>query len=148
MSGREREPQEQVKAEAVMTAPAPLTVAKGSFAVVLGLIIALGHRDAWSGVDFHNALQVPGAPESWGWALTALGLCVIVGKVAFRRNRLLLLIGLAGCGVWCMFFALAFLSEFVDTHEVGLAETVTYLFLSALYLWQFTLYRNLYLRLM
>lgn len=133
---------QKVAVERALRDPSPLTLAMGLFAVALGVAIVVGHREAWSGPEYNTALQVPGAPESWGWVLAALGLFIIIGKWAFSHSRKLLLVGLVGCGLWYTFFALAFLDAHLSIPGAGPGQAITYLFIALLYFYRFAIYRR------
>lgn len=123
-------------AERAMRDPSPLTAIMGVFALALGVVIVLGRREAWSGAEYTAALYVPGAPESWGWLLMALGALVLVGKFAFNRNQWPLLIGLGGCGFWHISMAVSFIISASTVPDVGLTQVVIHGFIAILYLYR------------
>ncbi|AEQ20913.1 putative integral membrane protein [Rhodococcus phage E3] len=132
----------QAAAERAMRDPSPLTIFMGLFAVALGAAVVLGRREAWIGPEYTAALYVPGAPESWGWLLLLLGVVVIVGKYAFNRSSIVLLIGLGGCGVWHVSMMTSFIVSASTVPDVGLTQCVIHLFLAVLYFYRLAVYRR------
>lgn len=136
------------KAEAALNTPAPTLIALGLFGVMLGLAIAISGKAAWGAADYTEALKVPGAPQSWGWALVCGGAAIVGGKLFSHRNRITLLAGLFFCGAWHLMFGASFVTEYIHTGSYGLLLAVTHLWLSFMYIYKFSVYRNLALHLM
>ncbi|MGW4718246.1 hypothetical protein [Nocardia sp. NPDC004260] len=73
------------------------------FAAVYGVITIVGGAGRWSSPAYEVALQVPGAPESWGAAL--LG-CSVMGLLGFATRILpVVAVGFGGCAAWSTAFA-------------------------------------------
>lgn len=102
-----------------------ITRTVGAYAMVQGVAIVLGGRERWSGPSFVRALQLPGAPASWGWILALLGLLVLASTFAWTQAGVRPLsfravaLGLFGISAWSMFFALTF----VDVAYLNTPET-------------------------
>lgn len=85
-----------------------------TFAVVQGVAILIGGAIRWSAPAFRVALQLPGAPASWGLALLLSGALALAGSLL--RGRRTTVVGMYAIAVWCGFFALAFLGAYGDPH--------------------------------
>lgn len=77
-----------------------------AFDVLAGVFIILGGRKSWSAPAYHTALQVPGAPASWGSALLLFGVALLLGLML--GNRPTIVIASALSALWCWFFAITF----------------------------------------
>ena len=106
------------------------------FAVTVSMLIVLGGQDRWQGEPFQTAMELPGAPETWGWILFAfstvltagMSLDVIADNVdALRHNarveelsRKLVGSGCTFCGIWCFAIGTTFAWQlFTDGEEVS-----------------------------
>ena len=50
----------------------------GTYGIVQGLGILVGGKRRWYGPSYSAALNVPGAPQSWGFAILLLGLLLLI----------------------------------------------------------------------
>lgn len=74
---------------------------------------------------YATALQVPGAPESWGWVLLLAGVAVIVGTFVGKFRATAIVLGIIG--LWCLFFAGSFLLTVArGPRTVGSTGIITY----------------------
>jgi hypothetical protein len=86
-----------------------------TYAIFQGVVICLGGSERWRGAALAVAMQVPGAPATWGVALAIFGVLALGGtflvKMHLTSGSLWLI------GAWCMFFALSqFLVVVKDAH--------------------------------
>ncbi|MFE2994988.1 hypothetical protein ACFXG4_08255 [Nocardia sp. NPDC059246] len=101
------------------------------FAVVYGVITIVGGESRWSAPAYEVALQVPGAPESWGAVL--LG-AAVMGSLGFAtRTLVLVMVGFAGCAAWSTCFALSIGVVAARNPGVGWGGVCTWVFLALLY---------------
>lgn len=101
------------------------------FAAIYGLITIVGGAARWSSPAYEVALQVPGAPESWGAVL--LG-AAIMGLLGFAVRALpVILVGFAGCMAWSACFAVAIAAVAWRNDSVGWGGVATWGFLAVLY---------------
>lgn len=112
-----------------------------------GLSLIVGGDPIWAGPAYDTARLLPASPESWGVALLVGALMVVGGMFTGRRR--ILLVGMWVGLLWNFFFALSFLSQFVqlrlDDHPgqpLGLGPFVTYLFISGLFALRISTYRG------
>ena len=73
---------------------------------LLGIAIIVGGPERFSGISYTVALQLPGAPWSWGAIILACGLTTLTGVFVGRPGIAGIGMMLAGC--WCLAFAIAF----------------------------------------
>lgn len=78
----------------------------GTLATIMGLNIIIGGAERWSSRSYATALQVPGAPASWGVVLAVFGLLAISATFAGRAK--LVAISMYLLAAWALFFSLAF----------------------------------------
>lgn len=117
------------------------------FGVVLGLLTILGRAQRWSAPAYKTALEVPGAPESWGWTLLVLSIAAAVGYWyshsfvgGFRYGLYLLTAGLFLMGMWCLFFGIAFLMQFAGNNTVSANGALINTVLAILYIQRSVMY--------
>lgn len=99
-----------------------------SMAIVMGLVIVVGGEGRWIGPSYKAALAVPGAPESWGMALGAVGLLTLAGSLlgSLGATRL----GLYGIAVWALFFAISVAkAAYYDPHA-GTTGIIAYFYIA------------------
>lgn len=118
-----------------------------SFGIALGLITIIGHAQRWSAPAYKVALEVPGAPESWGWTMLILGLVTFLGYWKshiiigdFRAGLYMLTAGLFMMGMWCLFFGIAFLLQFVGNNTVSANGALINTVLAILYIQRAVMY--------
>lgn len=124
-----------------------------SFAFATSGAILLGGRERWEGEPFRVAMQVPGAPEMWGWALFVCG-CLLLAGMLFdflsRRegllrissahslqeaSRQLVVAGCTFCSAWCFAIGTTFFWQLlIDGNQVGNLEGLAWCFAGIWYL--------------
>ncbi|WP_280224913.1 hypothetical protein [Nocardia farcinica] len=102
-----------------------------AFGAVHGLLTVLGGQARWSAPAYEVALQIPGAPESWGAVLLAASLLGLIGCAA--RLLPVIMAGFAGCAVWATCFALCVGIVAARNPGVGWGGVVTWTFLAIMY---------------
>lgn len=107
------------------------TWALSLWAVYYGLVTILGGAARWSSPAYETALQVPGAPESWGIVLLLAGITSIIGWLA--KNRILLIAGNGLAFFWTFGFAISLLITLAQSPTVGFGGFGTYLMLSIMF---------------
>lgn len=99
-----------------------------TFAVLQGSLIILGGKDRWSSPGYAVAMQVPGAPATWGVALALIGAVTIL--FSFTHHMRLTASSLFLFCFWCACFTTA---SVVATFRNPLASTsFTYVFMMIL----------------
>jgi hypothetical protein len=102
-----------------------------SLAAAYGLITMLGGAARWSSPAYEVALQVPGAPESWGAVLLGSAL---MGAVGFATRALpVVMIGFAGCAAWAGCFAFCIAIVAARNPGVGWGGVAIWAFLAFMY---------------
>lgn len=124
-----------------------VTMLAATWAVLYGIVTVIGGEPIWRIPAYDTALLVPYSPESWAFVLIAIGLSIFVAM--HIGNRKLMFTGLFLGGAWNLFFAMSFFIEWWDTHRgngpsdgIGLGPTVTYLFISGVFLLRVNTYRS------
>lgn len=102
-----------------------------TFAAAYGAITIAGGAERWSAPAYEVALQVPGAPESWGAVLFGAAL---VGLLGFLVRALPVIMvafsicaGWSGCFAWCVGVVAA------RDEGVGWGGVATWVFLAIMY---------------
>lgn len=95
-----------------------------TYALVQGVVIVMGGAQRWRGSALAIAMQVPGAPATWGIALGICGALALLGT--FRARMLLTSAALSLIGAWCMFFAISQLIVVVRDPHAGSTGVGTY----------------------
>lgn len=101
------------------------------FGAVYGLITIVGGAGRWSSPAYEVALQVPGAPESWGAALLGVSTLGLLGFAA--RILPLVAVGVGGCAVWSTAFAFSIGMVAARNPGVGWGGVATWSFVALLY---------------
>lgn len=101
-----------------------LTRLLATYSLIQGAGIILGGPDRWQGKGLAVAMSVPGAPASWGWALTTLG--VICLTATFKPAARTVALSLAGIGAWSFFFAITLAVTTAQTPTVATTGAPTY----------------------
>lgn len=101
------------------------------FAVVYGLVTIVGGDERWSSPAYASAMQVPGAPESWGAVLLGGGLLGLLGFAV--RALPVVLVGFSVCAVWSACFALSIGLAAWTNPGVGWGGVVTWFFLGLIF---------------
>lgn len=117
------------------------------FGIALGFVTIAGHAQRWSAPAYQVALEVPGAPESWGWALFVTSIVALFGYYnshvtigAVRFGFYCLTVGLFMMGIWCLFFGVAFLLQFIGNNTVSANGALINAVLSILYIQRAVMY--------
>lgn len=117
----------------------------------LGFVTIIGHAQRWVAPAYEVALQVPGAPESWGWALIILSWIASlgywhseftfdVGKHCVALGKLALIVGMFLVGMWFLFFGLSFLLQFIQNSTVSANGALINFIISILYIQRSVMY--------
>ncbi|MBF6298203.1 hypothetical protein IU459_11695 [Nocardia amamiensis] len=102
------------------------------FASVYGAITIIGGASRWSSPAYEVALQVPGAPESWGAALLGAS---VMGLVGFATRVLpVIAVGFGACAAWSTAFAFSIGVVAARNPGVGWGGVATWVFLALLYM--------------
>lgn len=101
-----------------------LTRLFATYAILQGAAIIVGGRDRWRGPSFATALEVPGAPESWGWALGVFGAVALYGT--FRSLMATTALAMFLVGVWSTFFAGSFVVSLFRVENAATSGIFTY----------------------
>lgn len=98
---------------------------------LLGLNVII--RPGWDGNALYTtALQVPGAPPTWGWIIFVFAAQIGIGQ--FLRKPLCVAIGHFGASIWALFFALSITKTFFDIPTVPTGGIITYATLAIIHL--------------
>jgi hypothetical protein len=101
------------------------------FGTAYGAITIVGGAARWSSPAYEVALQVPGAPESWGAVLLGSAL---MGAVGFAARALpVIMIGFAGCAAWAGCFAFCIALVAARNPGVGWGGVAIWAFLAFMY---------------
>jgi hypothetical protein len=99
--------------------------------VLLGLNVIL--RPGWDGNEiYRTALQVPGAPPTWGWVVLIIAANIGLGQ--WLRKPRCVAFGHFAASVWAMFFALSILKTFWDTPTIPTGGIIVYFTLAVTHL--------------
>lgn len=113
-----------------------------TFAILVGIATIGGGRNRWSAEAYETALEVPGAPATWGVVILLFGSLMMFG--ALTAHRATLMTGALGCGFWCMFFGVTFLFGTYTNPRVGPLGTIIWGTFAVLFLMRFQLHRRKY----
>ena len=99
--------------------------------VLLGLNIII--RPGWDGNALYTtALQVPGAPPTWGVVILILAGNIAIGQIL--RKPTCTALGHFGASVWSLFFALSIVKTFFAIPTVPTGGIITYATLAIMHL--------------
>lgn len=127
-----------------------------AFGIVLGIITVVSNARRWSAPAYHIALEVPGAPASWGLTLLVIGLIAaygywnshkfaVVGNKEIRYGFYALTGGLFLMGIWCLFLGITFFLQFMGNNTVSADGALVTVLLTILYIQRAVMYwRGLY----
>jgi hypothetical protein len=101
-----------------------LTRLFATYAIAQGVIIVMGGAERWRGAALAVAMQVPGAPATWGIALGVFGVLALGGTFLVRLRLTALALWLIGA--WCMFFAISQLLVVVNEPTAATTGIGTY----------------------
>lgn len=101
-----------------------LTRLLATYAIVQGFVICIGGSERWRGAALAVAMQVPGAPATWGVALGIFGALALAGTFIVRMQLTSASLWLVGA--WCMFFALSQFLVVVKDPHAGTTGVGTY----------------------
>lgn len=114
-----------------MVAPRPaqwalqaITRCLATVMLALGVAILLGGPKRFGGLSYSFALEIPGAPWSWG-ALAFIAGSALLSGTFVEDNRLVALGGFA-CGFWCLFFAITFARAAAKYEQANTTAMVAY----------------------
>jgi hypothetical protein len=101
------------------------------YCLVLGAVLTFADKDRFTSAGWSTAMQIPGAPHSWG---IILGLCGAVMSYGILRRHWVLASYAAFCaGTWSMFFAVTFVISAVNYGTAGLTGIPTYLLIALIF---------------
>lgn len=95
-----------------------------SYAILQGILIIVGGPDRFAALGYSAAMQLPGAPESWGVAILLAGVTAFWG-VKTRTYRLGGL-GMLLAALWSLMFAIAFCISATRYPEANLTAIAAY----------------------
>jgi len=95
------------------------------YAITQAVILIFAGKDRFSAPGWTVAMQIPGAPHSWGVVLGLAGL-VLATAVAKEHWRVASWAAF-GAGVWSMFFAVTFYLSAMNSGQASLTGIPTYL---------------------
>lgn len=111
------------------------------FAFTIGVFTVVGGESRWNAKAFETALGVPGAPESWGYAISSLAVIAALGywswgrlHTRFWNPRYVTFGGLFGIGIWSLSFGLAFFREYMNSESVSIFGSALFFLLSVIYI--------------
>lgn len=111
------------------------------FALTIGVFTVAGGESRWDAEAFETALGVPGAPESWGYAIAALAVIAALGywtwgsfRTWFWNPRYVLSSALFGIAIWSLSFGLAFLREYFARETVSMFGAALFFLLAVIYI--------------
>lgn len=103
------------------------------FAVLVGLLILLGGPERWQAAAYKTAMELPGAPATWGWIILFAGVLLTFGNLVVSRQSIIVSCGVAA--LWCTFFAITFGAQlFRDPEGVGNLGPAVWGFIAIIYL--------------
>lgn len=95
-----------------------------TYAVIQGALIVLGGAQRWQSRGLATAMSVPGAPESWGIVLAALG---VLGLIAtFKPWPMWAAVALVGMAAWSFFFAITLADTIIRDPRVATTGSPVY----------------------
>lgn len=101
-----------------------LTRLLASYAIVQGFVIIIGGPRRWGSPTLAVAMQVPGAPATWGIVLMVFGAFALLGTFTVQLRLVAWSIGLVGA--WCMFFSVSQLIVVSHDQRAGTTGVGTY----------------------
>lgn len=101
------------------------------FGAGYGLVTLVGGAARWAAPAYEVALQVPGAPESWGAVLLGSSVMGLLGFLV--RVLPIILVGFAGCTAWAVCFAFSIGVVAWRNDAVGWGGVVTWAFLAFMF---------------
>jgi len=117
-------PEEHLRADLSQWVVQALSRLFSTYAIVIGIFVITGGRERWSSPAFETAMQVPGAPASWGVAILIIG---SVGLFGSLTARLRMVSGaMMGISIWCTFFTLSLLHAALKHPEAATTGVLTY----------------------
>lgn len=102
-----------------------------AFGTLYGVITIVGGAARWGSPAYEVALQVPGAPQSWGAVLFGAS---IVGMLGFAVGaQPVIMVGFALCAGWATCFALCIGLVAARNEAVGWGGVVTWAMIALMY---------------
>jgi len=98
------------------------------YSLVQGAGIILGGDIRWTGPAYTLLREVPGAPESWGWALAILGLAL--GAASLVKSWWLKLFALGGISTWSLGFSVGAYGATTAVETAGTTGGPAYLLIA------------------
>lgn len=94
------------------------------YAILQGALIIVGGEKRFTALGYDAAMQVPGAPEIWGFSIGLAGILAFIGV----KNRMYLLggLGMLIAAIWSLMFSMAFLISAVQHPEANLTAIAAY----------------------
>lgn len=95
------------------------------YAITQALVLIFAHKDRFTAQGWFTAMQVPGAPQTWGVILGLAGVTLAYGIIK-KMWRLAAWASFVA-GVWSMFFAVTFFISAIEKGNASLTGIPTYL---------------------
>lgn len=115
-----------------------------ALSLLIGVVTVIGGSIRWSAQAYQSALQVPGAPESWGIALFIAAVMAGFGYISSGRDgalaTTLFVVGMFLMGLWYLFFGIAFVIQAITTEVVSYNGTILNFALALMYVIRAVMY--------
>jgi len=95
-----------------------------TFGIIQGVLVIHGGRRRWSSPAFDTALNVPGAPASWGVAILVIGIVGLYGTLALKLKVVFFAMWAISC--WFMFFTISLLHAALKNPDAATTGIITY----------------------
>lgn len=92
--------------------------------IMLGIAILLGGAKRFSGLSYSFALNIPGAPWSWGSLALVAGALALAGT--FLESNRAVAVGMFLGGFWALFFAITFARAAAKFEQANTTAMVAY----------------------
>jgi hypothetical protein len=100
------------------------------YAILIGLAIIIGGAPRFGGVSYTVALELPGAPASWGILIAAAGVVTLLGTLMAKPG--MVGIGMIAAALWSLMLASAFAIATWKYPDASSTAMWVYLFVAAI----------------